>query len=173
MRSALASLSEPAPPELPLGDLANELIINLHMPASKVHAWLIGTRFNSNTTYETCGELLDFPSQQMDAVSESVGLTAEEMALIKVCLGTVNAPFQFAPTPSAIPLGTTVDVNVVHPVKLAKGGKGGSRTEKSEILPYRRAPLVDYYPPAKFDEHRRGCITRNESTLRKMIVQEV
>jgi hypothetical protein len=62
-----------------------------------------------------------------------------------------------------------------HETQKLKKKKGGPMSERSEVLVIRRPEMVDgqYFPPAQFDPHRPGAITRNEKVLRKLIVQEV
>ena len=167
MRGPVESINEPAPPSLHLDEFGEELQKNLGMPQGKVLAFRAAVELKWNTC-TTCGPLMLQSQQEMAEVFEQAGLADNEVATIKMCLGTVANPHKFPPS-SPQPADDS-------PPKLEKKGKkGGSTKEVSETLQTRRPTLAPehYFPPSQFDPHRLGNVTRNEYELRQLIVQEV
>ena len=163
MREALECFLNAVPPELPLEDLMQELITYYQLPAVKVQAWLGALCSDPPLSQHTCADLMKIDTSRVNAATETASLTEPEVQKIKMALGTPSAPFEFKDKVNAC---TDTDVPV-------KKRRGGSTTEVSEVLPFRRPPLTEYHPPSKFDPHRRGAATRNEKELVKLVVQEV
>ena len=166
MRSAMESLLVPTPPSLSLALMQEELVANLHIPSDKVSTWL-SAQVLTHPTCQTCGDLMALTCEEMRTAFQKAELTSSEVATVQVCLGTVGAPYQWR---------ANVNVTKVNELDVKpKKKKGGPQSEKSEVLVIRRPEMVDgqYFPPAQFDPHRPGAITRDEKVLRKLIVQEV
>jgi hypothetical protein len=162
MREASDCFLNPVPPDLTLVDLRQELIDYFHLPAWKVEAWLGALCPEQHTS--TCAHLLMIDIDRVNTAFETASLTMQEVSNIKIALGTPLFPFAFPPPD--VNAFTDTDVPV-------KKKKGGATTESSQVLPARRPPIIQYFPPVQFDAHRRGLITRDEKELMKLVVQEV
>lgn len=166
MRTAAESVANPAPPSLTLDLLEQELNSILGMPLARVHAFraAVAKRWDN---CQTCGQLMVQSSQAMEEVFKEAALDESAVATIRMCLGSVQAPHIFPPE--------TCEVKNDHDVCKGLSKKGGGTTERCETLGSRRPDMkaCEYFPPAQFDAHRLGALTRNESKLRTLIVQEV
>ena len=94
MRGPVESINEPAPPSLHLDEFGEELQKNLGMPQGKVLAFRAAVELKWNTC-TTCGPLMLQSQQEMAEVFEQAGLADNEVATIKMCLGTVANPHKF------------------------------------------------------------------------------
>ena len=140
MRSALESINQPAPPSLHLDLLGEELVKNLGMLEEKVVAFRAALTLKAESSCTTCGPLLQQSAQTMAEVFKLAAFEVNDVATIKMCLGSVAQPHQFRVDP---------ETKTAAHVPSQKGKKGGCLTEVSEMLQTRRPPMEaeHYFPP--------------------------
>ena len=131
MRGPVESINEPAPPSLHLDEFGEELQKNLGMPQGKVLAFRAAVELKWNTC-TTCGPLMLQSQQEMAEVFEQAGLADNEVATIKMCLGTVANPHKFPPS-SPQPADDS-------PPKLEKKGKKGGEHKGGQRDSPNKAP---------------------------------
>ena len=165
MRTAAQTLQERAPEALAIEAIEQEMVQNLHMKLEHAAAWVTAVRAHfSNVVCVTAKEIMGMSFMEMHAICFEAGLSRGDLNNVAILLGSTASPFQW----EASPRTTHSDNNVK--VKKSKGGQMGNAAEQ---LMGRRPPMTSYYPPAEFDAHRRYAGTRDETQLRKLIVQEV
>lgn len=173
-RSAQQCLSEPAPPEWPVAKLALEMESYLH--ACGTQSFKLSLLLQS-LGCNTAEDVRSLTSQAVDKAQASAGTDDFAMLALRICLGTVKAPFVFKnmKNPDRADSEEDADSMEEQPTQPHGGKKGGSMKEVAEIRLERRAPLTkaNYFPPAAFDRHRIGSALRDEKELRLLIVQEV
>ena len=137
------------------------------MLEAKVVAFKAALTLKVDSSCTTCGPLMQQSDQTMTEVFKLAALEVNDVATIKMCLGSVAQPHQFPPDPETM--------IAKHVPSQNKGKKGGCLTEVSEMLQTRRPTMEaeQYFPPPQFDAQRLGCVTRRDSKLRALIVQEV
>lgn len=173
VRSAAQALHEAVSPLQSIPDFHWELINYLHIPTTKVLEWQAALRIAvGSVEILTCGDLMQIKPEHMEQAIQASQLSASEVSTIKMCLGTACTPFEWRSLSEENSAKTNETSALPDP---PKSRKGGGMTEAAEVLATRRPTLVaqNYFPPTQFDMHRLGCGTRNEQTLRRLIVQEV
>lgn len=161
MRSKEETVMQPAPSELSLEEIKEELVINLGMPQEVAQKLTVALA----KEYEVndVSKLKQLASNKMLNLCFREELTKVHLHMVRILLGTAVEPFEF------------LEVKEEHDNDKGdkKTRKGGAQQIVAGMLLERRAPLQKYFPPEEFDLHQAGKTTRNEAVLRKLVVKEL
>ena len=166
-RSSVDSFMTPAPDALELATMRDELVNHMQLPADKAEKWL---QTMTQLGHTNVGQIKMVTADKVASLCFHCDMTAQDLKLVQVYLGTVMAPFEF-PALFEYDMGSN-DNDVVGQVKK----KGGPLKEVAQMLIQRRSPPLttdSYFPPSSFDKHQVGSEDRDVRVLRNMVVREV
>ena len=139
MRTAAHTLQEPAPGELDINAIEEELRANLHMKEKQAAAWVAAVKGCFPTSRDdviTANDIMSLSLGEMNAACFEAEMSKGELNNIAICLGSLSSPFKWTLAGARKPTTThDVDQDSKENRKVPKK-KGGSidQTAAEQLL---------------------------------------